>query len=257
MNNITLRWDPIGITNVEYYEIQIADNQAFDLPKTHRQRNLQFTYEEGDPDTEYYARVRVKPINKPYGAWSGTLSTTTGIATYTHLEQGAATNVTDNYFDLSGEAALDPYADNGMAAGLWTSTGYYGGTTIRCYGGTVLPYIVFQYSVASTWVLAAAPHREAKVDIEVLRRGDTGEVGVDDVTIGSYSTVGTYNAAVPANSVTARVPSLGLASPDDPGFGVWRYRVKLDVTGDSQGANPSYIRVQPLWLNVEIVELRN
>lgn len=255
LNTITVEWNPIPVRNLDFYEIQVSASPTWALPTVHRQRSIKYTYQEGDPGETYYVRVRAKPIDGRYGEWSGTLNTETGVATVTHLQKGAATAPTDSYFDLSG-GPLDPYQTYGAGNNSVTAT--YGGTSILSKGGTVLPFIIFKYKVASDWNAAAPrPQNEAKTEIDVLRSGPRGEVVVDSVTVSSYSNFGTYNVGAPQNSIVARVPNLALGSPDDPGAGRWRYRVRLTVYGDSSGANPSYIRVDPQEMIVELLELRS
>jgi hypothetical protein len=256
MSNLTIRWNPTPLGNLEFYEINVCPNASFDLPHTHRQRSTQYTYREGDPNTTYYVRVRAKALDGGYGAWSGTLNGDTGTVTISHLDSGSATSVTDSYFDLSGEALLDPHQT--LGAGNWTDgeiSATYGGTTIRSTGGTVLPFIVFKYSVAGKWDSVGA--RISETVVRVQRKGATGTVVVDDVIASSYSTIGEYDPFAPVVHYMARLPSVGLSSPDDPGVGVWKYSIEVIVNNDSSAPNPSYLAVQPLSLNIEILELRN
>jgi hypothetical protein len=199
-------------------------------------------------------RVRAKATDEGYGLWSGTLNTDTGIATVNSLDTGSATVVTDNYFDLSGESILDPF--DALGAGVAQAvSGTYGGTTIRSLGGTILPFIDFRYSVASRWDNTGGGDNSTY--LEVQRTGATGTVTVDDVTVSSYSNYGGYDVAAPIVHTMARLPAIGLGSPDDPGLGVWKYDIKVTVTCNCQGANASFLAIQPLSLNIEILEMRN
>lgn len=271
LNTVTVRWDPIGVGNLDFYEVQVASNPSFALADSATQRNTQFTYQEGDPDTTYYVRVRAKAINGGYGPWSGTLDTATGLATFSHLVRGSATSLTDNVIDLSTESILDPYydvshnADHDVPGAMGTEptgtlntlTGTYGNTVISATGGTVLPFTYFEYSAAYTWAHSSSDVVYVTID---LKRND---VIIDTITIDAFSSVGHYDitvgGATPPHEL-ARTPVVGLGTPDEPGVGVFTYSITLTVAQNNGGAASiaaGYIAVQPQKINIELVELRN
>jgi len=248
LNTITVKWDAVDIVNLDYYEVQVANNPAFISPLISRQRSSQFTYHDGDPGSTYFVRIRCKPIEGQNGPWSPALNTTTGLTTVQHLGRGAATNPTDNSIDLTGEAVLDPTG----AGAPWTATGTYGNTKIKAKGGTVLPFITFKYAVATNAVWTGGTN---DMMIEVLQH-DTRNSStiVNDVSyFDFYGTWGLYLPGAPPTIVYANSAALGLGVPTEPGEGEFTYSVR--VTAQTNGMER--VMIQPLEINIEVVEARN
>jgi hypothetical protein len=241
----------VPIANLDFYEIQVDPYPSFPDPLVQRQRNTQYTYEDGTAGEEYYVRVRAKAVGGGYGWWSGRLDTSTGRATVNHLNRGSATTLTDNERDISAYRALDP---NGLGVGGTAVSDTYPGTVIKSEGGTMLPFVSFEYSVASRWVPATPGTNYLKLELQ--RESGAGVVVVDTSSADYYvDSYGEYIIANPPASTLGATALLGLGTPDDPGYGVFTYSVKATVEDDP--ANGAYLRVQPTALNLEIVELRN
>jgi hypothetical protein len=246
LNTITVRWNAVPIINLDFYEIQVDQYPSFPNPLVQRQRNLQYTYEDGSPGGEYYVRIRAKAIGGGYGWWSGTLDTSTGRATVNHLNRGSATTLTDNERDLTGYQTLDP---NGLGVPGTMVSDDYPGTVVKVEGGTILPFASFEYQVASKWLWGSPGTSYLKVELK--RLGPTGVVTVDvsdtDYAVPSY---GDYATATMGDAAV-----LGLGTPDDPGYGVFEYFLTASVE-DDPGVG-AYIMVKPIACNLEIVELRS
>jgi hypothetical protein len=253
LNTITVRWFPVPVANIDFYEIEIDRYPSFPSPEVTRQRTLQYTYQSGSPGDEYYVRVRVKVTGGGYGSWSGRLNTSTGLVATANMGSGSATTLTDHERDLSALPALDPRA----AASAVPLTQTYPGTTVKTEGGTMLPFVTFKYKMASRWNNSGTNY----IKVSLMRAGSTQagaakKVTADVVSVDCYQpTYGDYAIGAAANSTLGDVPLLGLGTPDEPGSGVFEYWVELEVMSNP-GSN-SYLRVQPVSVNLEIVELRN
>jgi hypothetical protein len=262
LNTITVKWNPVNILNLNYYEIQVADNVGFVAPQVSRQRNTQFTYQAGDPDETYYVRVRARPVAGRPGEWSGALNTETGLVTVNHLGRGAATAITDNTIDLSGTGVMDPDVAADDPGPPTTVSAIFGNTVVRAEGGTVLPFIRFDYTLAAKTPAFPGPGfgnrwPNCGMQFDLLRTSETG----DTVTTNTVNydvaavAIGVYDTPAMLNHVMADMPSFSLSYPEDPGIGVFAYALQVMVISDS--AQNTYLRVQPMSINIEIVEFRN
>jgi len=84
IRNLTFKWNDANVPQVEfdYYEIQISTSAAFPSLGLviDRTQDLQYTFYEGDPNTEYFARVRASLNDGRTGDFSSTVNLTTGLA---------------------------------------------------------------------------------------------------------------------------------------------------------------------------------
>lgn len=84
VRNLTFKWSDASIPQVEfdYYEIQISTSSSFPSSGLviDRTQDLQYTFYEGDPETEYFARVRAVLNDGRTGDFSVTVNLTTGLA---------------------------------------------------------------------------------------------------------------------------------------------------------------------------------
>lgn len=92
VGTLTPSWAPVNLKNLRYYEVEISEQADFLNATTFTTVETSFTYVEGDPTIPYFVRVRAVALDGRVGAWSATLNTLTGKASFNNLQQGAAGN---------------------------------------------------------------------------------------------------------------------------------------------------------------------
>ncbi len=94
VGTIQVTWDETEIANLLHYEIQAAKDTAFSsglVIEVHKDRV--FTFQEGEPGTVYFVRVRAVTQGGIDGDFSLTLNTATGQAATGDIGEGAVTTV--------------------------------------------------------------------------------------------------------------------------------------------------------------------
>jgi hypothetical protein len=134
----------------------------------------------------------------------------------------------------------------------------YGNTVAKVEGGTVLPFVKFNYQAACAYVLLEqASWPNCGIQAELQRTGETGDTVVTDTTTmdfgGTNFRIGSYDVAGGGAHVMSKIATLSLSSPEDPGEGVFTWSLQFYVVSDP----PAFLIVQPLAINIEIVEFRN
>jgi hypothetical protein len=90
IGGLSIKWNPVTNPDLRRYRGQISTDQSFSTGVREFKTigETTFTFPEGDADTTYYVRVRAE--TKEDGPWSVTLNTTTGTASSSNLDVGAA-----------------------------------------------------------------------------------------------------------------------------------------------------------------------
>ena len=131
-------------------------------------------------------------------------------------------------------------------------TATYGNTTINSTGGTILPFVSYKYDLC---VMYNSPGEVCNAFFEIQRTGHSGDtVTVDSAYVDFFGQFGLYVGGSPPTITYTQMASLGLGSPDDPGEGVFNYSMKITLTSE---AAPARLLMQPLEINIEVVESRN
>lgn len=98
IGSISVRWNPLD-SNINRYEVQISTVESFTQNLSIFKTNEPlYQFSELDPEDTFFVRVRGIGTRQTGGIhdggdWSAVLNTTTGQASFTNLQAGAASNV--------------------------------------------------------------------------------------------------------------------------------------------------------------------
>lgn len=234
INSIQLRWAASSAKQVRYYDVQFSKSVDFDAPLFQYQTTeIHWNFEEGDPDEEYYARVRVLLGSNQFSQWSPIINTKTGLVLTGDLAPGAATNPVVDRTTSFTPAILDAVSNTSAT---------YGNAEIEIVGGAsvVLPFVTFQ----SEWDQDDDGSLTA-YNLRMWLRRDGNRIG-DEAHIFVLS------------SGDGRGSMGGVMAPDEPPDGdrVYDVEIEVDTTGAEYLPTDSDVVITPELLVIELLELR-
>lgn len=221
---VTVAWNNSEDPTVTHYEVQISDNASFTNPSTFQVIGVRFTYDEGDPDETYFARVRAVSANTgAVGDWSQPLNTQTGLAGSAFLEIGAATNPV-------GGTVLE--FDPGTISTGGSET-YNVGSIVTLGGTTVQSKFTFKFDFDSTYDFSTP----VRISVNLL----VDNVAIDDAQNDVFSS-GIGRQTIP-----------GLGKDVVLSQGTHGYQMQISI--DAQGGGSTF-EMTPVSLIFTLLELR-
>lgn len=251
LNTITVTWSPVQTVNLLRYEVEVATDPDFtERVKLASTRATEWTYQEGNPDTEYWVRARAiayTPGGQREGPWSARVNTTTGKVLSANITVGAASEI-HQFVQTSGFTLLD---SNPSTSGGISVDETYGPLEVGVLDADsiVVPRVVFEFDIASLFVA----NTTNRMTLELLRRRD-GETTASDVVADSAEF--DFFSTVPDPNITTSLLRQTLSSFttfDQPGAGAWEYRVKVTL---ESGAGANRLRFQGQALNMEFIQTK-
>lgn len=202
----SVKWNAVSIGDLKRYEVQFSTNTGFTDATTISTRNLTAVYDEGVPNTTYYARVRAINSKGNASGWSGAINSTTGQAASGDLATGAAINWVRRELTAFNPAQIknfgggDPDAD-------------YISVSLSLKGGPVL-------------ILA-----QAEIDYDLATADEAFVEVVDGVgVIESYPTAQT---TVASSTGTMSTGGALVTIPPGTGTRTFTLRIRLSAAGGS------------------------
>jgi hypothetical protein len=238
-NTIAIEWNPVAVSDLLYYEVQVAKDAQFtvDVETLVAGGTTTYSYAADNSSTlqltPYYLRVRAVNQQGNPGEWSARLNSTSGQVASADFTRGAAGEIYQ-YVKSSSFSVLNGDGE----------TETYGPVTIDVFDeySVVQPAVIFEYNFSSDWVGAG----DCNMTWEFLRRpvGGGSDTVIDSVTVDSHSTIPTSGGGV------ARAVSPTFISYDAPGTGEWEYRIRVTV-GLSGGNSLTFFGVD---LTMEFIQ---
>ena len=236
---ITGQWNRLNATNVSYYEVQIADNAAFNSAYSSKEDTEYYTYQNaalGDLLSTFYVRVRAVINNTP-GPWSATVSSALGKVVTESLVSGAVSVI--------AEEEVTTFNPSSVAHGADATWGSASVTTKE--DGVVDTRLIFEVTANSipdaSVGVTGLPIVWTKFDrmtIDFLR--DPGSIRVARYLQDLQS---------PLNS--GRITVGGFSDYDTPGIGTFTYKVKITLATQN-GAGDVDSLITPIRLVIQLRE---
>lgn len=213
---IAFEWDPVFVSDLKYYVIQIAENEgmtgAFETTTT----DPRYTYYAGVPGVTYYARVRTVNRSDAGSDWTAVESSEVGLVDSTLLD--TASNIILNRFvKTSGFTALDTGAGG-------TDDETYGPMEVTCDGD----HSIVDIKIACIGLLDVgfpSSGQPCYFLLTLLRRA----AGAADQTVWEVQRDYSYargGSGSPTEAEYIAFPPIA----EEPGEGTWEYRFKVTIT---------------------------
>ncbi|MHC4698943.1 MAG: hypothetical protein ACYTFQ_00050 [Planctomycetota bacterium] len=237
IDRIHIQWSATPIADLKFYEVQIATNSTFTqdviLKKTGED---EYVWEEGDEDITYWLRVRAVNNSNNGGAWSARVNSATGKVYTAIIDVDATSNVTRFIYGDDTAETFTNLTDTG------TTSEDYGNLTIDVFDSdsVVSPTIIFEFDYSAVYTVANTCHYTTSL----FRR----EQGTTPWGAAINSAQNDIKSTIPGiGSGTARAQVPAFVNYDEPGQGIWEYKVRVAVTAG--GANT--ISFQGVMLEME------
>jgi hypothetical protein len=232
VGNIHVKWVRSTITDLKFYQIQIATNSDFTQNViTKNWQDTEYIWEEGSEDETYYIRVRAVNTANNAGPWSARVNSLTGKVYTAIIDVDATTNVVRFvYGDDPGEN-FSVLNSNG-------ATEDYGNLTIDVFDddSVVSPSVIFTFDYASNYVAATST---MNFTVSMYRR-EQGDIlwgaAINSAQQDLKSTIGNVGTA---DYARAQVPTF--VNFDEPGQGIWEYKINVTVNFTG-GSNAIYFQ---------------
>ena len=208
---LTVRWNPVDIINLKYYEVNVANNLAFihdggsKFSRTYKVVTSFFEFPDSfDPDATWYVRVRTVNQVGVRSQWTLPISTGTGRVILINE-------------DSESYSLTDPNPRGGIFAGQDTyfqqikvtqgsnypdyvgNSDHYGNSNILWKGGTVLPFLILEFDFAVFWYQLGASIAPPSMKVEFWRVHDLTDFDSNGPVLDqNYKVINTINMTFPS-----------------------------------------------------------
>jgi hypothetical protein len=268
MNAWRVQWNPVEITGLQKYEVQLSNDSRFSGSTSFYTRYTWFTKTDNTSTGTRYVRIRALSTSQGNGLWSATTDTTTGLVTTADISSNAIhqfvewSNVDEDSFVhiYAGEAGAEHGIFGDPKPSSHTET--YGPVIISTSeDGIVVPYTVFKMAYQSIWIsvagfsygwnlhmgpnLAWNPSNELKLEVLRQESGAPEPVIIDTMVFDWFTAITPsdllQNYQINNHASVASVRGYTTMDgqldtqllPDQPGAGTFAYSIRATVTSET------------------------
>ena len=248
---IAVKWAKVRLA--QSYEIQVCTDKTFILGRFETynvgQEMTSWIFEHGNPEQEYFVRIRARDASGDTGDWSGLLNTKTGVVEANHLIGGSTGNLVVYTFTDFSEPIMGGgfnwYSGYGYAHGHPTNPTLYDATMgfaeVESIGGLMFVFIHFESEMAFSYVdkfWTTVNYSEGQyVVFELWMDGEF----LTSSFFGRYHDPAEFFACITRNT------PLMIGIPTAPGVGLHEYFVRVvlcqeilvNADGSVQGPDPA------------------
>lgn len=220
VNTVSIKWDAVTMHDLSHYIVQVSANSDFTDSTEFTCIQPHFTYQEGDPDTNYYMRVKAVASSGTSGDYSLTTNTVTGLVDTANIADGAVglTQITaGSIYDFE-----DASVGSGLAYSVTTSYDEITG----CRVSVTVPNAT-RTIVKITATFGGTGTIDTATD-------STHDIVSSKIQYGSGSSPSSWSDVyqVPDQHLPTSGAGVGVSAaiPHLPGAGVWTYRIVIQYT---------------------------
>jgi hypothetical protein len=219
IDRIHIIWTEVPIADLKFYEVQIATNSTFtDNVVTRQTGKPEYVWEEGDEDTDYFLRVRAVNISNNGSAWSARVNSETGKVYTAIIDVDATSSVTRFVYGDDTSETFTNLTDTG------TTSEDYGNLVIDVFDddSVISPTVVFEYDYSAVYSV----NNSCNFTTSLFRR----EQGTTSWGTAINSAQNDIKSTIPGiGSGTARAQVPAFVNYDEPGQGIWEYKIRVAV----------------------------
>jgi hypothetical protein len=237
---IAIFWDDAPIADLDYYEVEVADSEAFTGADTFTSTNAQFTYYEGVGGVTYYLRVRTVNRSGQKSEWTAAVETGVGL-------------VDSELLDTEGNIQLSRFVQtSGFSTMQVLNSGQldetFGFCSVTCDTDDTIVDVKVSV-IGALDVSFSSPGQRCNIKLTLLRRSPGGT----DAEVWSVQLDFSYTRGGSGTSGDEHyLPFPPFA--EQPGEGDWEYRINIELDAGDSGDNditftPSDIRIVAVKFN--------